>query len=208
MRFVKRTLLVAAVAVMACGGSPEIRVDETKGIPAVKGTTQIALASYTCGQPISSGDVTVTTTVVSGGCQFSFDKDVPVLKTTDYNNIPDFQGATNLVQRVELTVKVLKFSDATTGTALDPGTAITSASLSVNGQAVADKSTLTQLPKTVTLSGDALTQLKTKVDARQAASVHLTVVVVLPDTPKPPSQLKVDYDAQPALILGTGSLKF
>ncbi len=207
MRGTKRTLWMAALVLVACGGSAELRVDETKGIPPVKGSTEISLATYTCGQPITSGEVTVTTTVVAGGCQFSFDKDVPVLKAADYDKIPDFKGATNLVQRVELTVKTLSFADAATGTKLDLSTAVTSATLMVNGQQVADKSVLTQLPKTVTLSGEALNQLKTKVDARQPASVHLTVVMVLPNDPKPPSRLKVDYDAQPALILGAGGIK-
>jgi hypothetical protein len=37
--------------------------------------------------------------------------------------------------------------------------------------------------------------------------VHVTAVLVVPQTPKPPSQLKVDYDAQPTLVLGTGSIQ-
>lgn len=194
------------VALVACGPA-EVRVDEKQGIPSIKGSTEVALGSYTCGQPLTAGDFTVTTTAVDGGCGFFFDKDVPLLKTTDYQGIPELQGASNLVQRVELTIKTLAFADAATGTKLDVNTAITTAKLVVNGQTVADKSALSQLPKTVSLSGDALTQLKTKVDARAAAGVHVLVDVVLPDSPKPPARLKIDYDAQPALILGTTGIK-
>jgi hypothetical protein len=30
---------------------------------------------------------------------------------------------------------------------------------------------------------------------------------VLPDAPAPPKKLKIDYDAQPTLVLGTGEIK-
>ena len=31
-------------------------------------------------------------------------------------------------------------------------------------------------------------------------------VAVLPDMPRPPERLKIDYDAQPAIILGPGKI--
>ena len=49
-------------------------------------------------------------------------------------------------------------------------------------------------------------ELKAKVDARQPASVHTTSVVVIPSSPPPPKQLKIDYDAQPTLVLGPGKV--
>jgi hypothetical protein len=149
----------------------------------------------------------VTTQVVTGGCQLTFDHDVQVLTAADYQKIPALQGSSNLVQAVELQVTQLSFTDATTGTALDLSTQVTSATLSMNGQQVADQTTLSHLPTTVTLQGDALTELKTKVDARQPASVHTTVVLVLPSMPPPPKQLQIDYDAQPTLVLGTGNVQ-
>lgn len=185
----------------ACGPA-EVRVDETKGLPPVRGTTEVALQSFTCGMPITSGEVRVETKVVAGGCELSFNRDVPVLKAEDYTNIPDLRAATALVQRIELTVKSLRLSDGATQQPLDVTTRVVSAQLSVNGQLVAEKETLTQLPKTVTLSGAALELLKGRIDARQPASVQTRVVVVVPSMPAPPQRLVVDYDTQPAIVLG------
>ncbi|MEW5742106.1 MAG: hypothetical protein AB1938_24535 [Myxococcota bacterium] len=202
-----RGVLATAVAVWVTACGPvEYRIDETKGVPAVTGSTEVQLGgSFTCGTPITSGQYTVSTKVVTGGCEFSFDQDVEVLKASDYQNIPDLAGASNLVQRVELKVKKLSFADGQ-GQVLDVQTRITSATLSVNGQVVADKATLARLPATVSLQGDALAPIKAKVDARQPASVRARCVVVLPDDPAPPEKLKIDYDAQPAIILGPGKI--
>lgn len=202
----RTTALAMLVLVATACGPVEYRLDETKGIPPVTGSTEVQLGgSFTCGQPITSGQYMVTTKVVTGGCELSFDQDVEVLKASDYSNIPDLQGASNLLQRVELTVKKLSFADGT-GAALDLQTRITSATLSVNGQVVADKATLSKLPAVVSLQGDALATVKAKVDARQPASVRARCVVVLPDMPAPPDKLKIDYDAQPAIILGPGKI--
>jgi hypothetical protein len=198
---------VGVMCVVGCGPA-ELRIDGSKGIPEAKGgtTIDISTAGWTCGSPITSGTSTVTTTVVTGGCQFAFEQDVQVLKASDYAGIPEFQGATNLVQRVELEIRTLTFTDATTNTVLDAQTRVTSATLSINGQQVADKTALSNLPKTVTLQGDALTPLKAAIDARQAASVHAKCVAVMPDSPPPPAKLKIDYDVQPAIIVGPGKL--
>lgn len=198
-----RQSVVAVLGVMtmlACGQAAEVRIDETKGIPPVKGTTDVQLGSFTCGMPITSGGVTVQTRMVANGCELSFDQDVPVLRAEDYTNIPDLRAATSLVQRVELVVKRLAFTDGSMP--LDLATRVTSAQLSVNGQLVAEKDTLSSLPKTVTLSGAALDQLKAKIDARQPASVRTRVVLVLPSMPPPPQRLVIDYDSQPSIILG------
>jgi len=194
--------VVAALTMWACGQAAEVRVDESKGIPPVKGSTEVALGSFTCGMPIVSGDVTVQTKVVGTGCELSFDRDVPVIRAEDYTNIPDLTAATALVQRIELTVKKLAFTDAATSMPLDLATRVTSAQLSVNGQLVAEKDSLTSLPKTVTLAGAALDATKSKIDARQPASVRTRVVLVLPNMPPPPQRLLIDYDSQPAIILG------
>jgi len=204
MRF---SAVAGVLVVLGLGCGPvEVRLDETKGIPAVKGSTEVNMPALTCGMPITSGDYTITTRVVTGGCELSFHQDVQVLKASDYQSIPDLQGASRLVQRVELQINKLAFADAATGQTIDASTRITSATLSVNGQQVADKSILSALPKTVTLAGDALTTVKAAVDARQPASVHADCVVVVPDSPKPPDRLKIDYDAQPAIILGPGKV--
>ena len=200
--------VVAAMVVCACGVAPEIRVDESKGIPPVKGTTEVQLGTLNCGMPITSGDVTVQTKMVAGGCELSFDRDVPVLKAEDYTNIPDLKAATALVQRIELTVKRLAFTDGATNMSLDLATRVTSAQLSVNGQLVAEKESLTSLPKTVTPPGAALEPMKSKIDARQPASVRTRVVMVLPAMPPPPQRPVIDYDSQPAIILGAKAPTF
>ena len=51
-----------------------------------------------------------------------------------------------------------------------------------------------------------MTPLKAAIDARKPASVRVRVVVVVPNSPAPPAKLKVDYDAQPAIIVGPGKL--
>ena len=97
---------------------------------------------------------------------------------------------------------------AATSTPLDLATRVTSAQLTVNGQLVAEKDSLTSLPKTVTLSGAALDAMKSKIDARQPASVRTRVVLVLPNMPPPPQRLLIDYDSQPAIILGAKAPTF
>ena len=201
-----RSAVLVAMALTACGPA-EIRIDETKGVPPVKGDTEITISTnFTCGQAIPAGDKMVATRVVTGGCEFTFDDTLQVLTAADYEVIGDLKVSSNLVQRVELTIKKLAFVDAATGTALDLNTRVTSVVLSVNGQKVADKAAIASLPVVVRLEGAALTALKAKVDARQPASVAVKAVAVLPDMPRPPERLKIDYEAQPALIIGPGKI--
>lgn len=199
-------LVVVAWGLAACG-PVEVRIDETKGIPSVKGDTEVSIpTNFTCGSTIPTGTKTVTTRTVADGCEFTFDDTIEVLAASDYEQIPDLKVTSNIVQRIELSIKKLAFLDAATGTALDLNTRVTSVVLSVNGQQVADKSTIASLPSVVSLEGSALAALKTKVDARQPASVAVKAVAVLPDMPRPPERLKIDYEAQPAIILGPGKI--
>lgn len=207
MHGTKRVAVGLVVAILGACGPAEIRIDETKGVPPVKGSTELTLEAFTCGQPITAGAATVTTKVVTGGCELSIDKEAPVLAQADYAKIPDLQGASSLVQRVELTIKKLTFTDSATGTVLDLNTRITSATFAVNGQQIADKASLVNLPKTVSLQGDALSPIKTKVDGKQPFNVQVKVVVVVPDSPRPPTKMKVDFEAQPAIIVGPGTIK-
>lgn len=204
---IKRTAVVlAALAIAACAPA-EIRIDETQGVPEVKGSTEVSIPSnFTCGTAIAAGDKTVATRAVTGGCEFTFDDTLQVLKASDYESIPDLKVASNIVQRVELNVKKLAFTDAATGMVLDLNTRVTSVVLTVNGQKVADKAAIASLPTVITLEGAALTTIKAKVDARQPASVAVKAVAVLPDMPRPPDRLKIDYEAQPALIIGPGKI--
>jgi hypothetical protein len=197
--------VVAGLSMCACGPA-EVRIDDSKGIPAVKGTTEVQLGTFTCGTPIVAGEVMVQTRAVSGGCELKFERDVPVIKASDYDSIPELSGATRLVQRVELVVKRLAFTDPATQAPLDLNTRVTSAQFEVNGQVVADKASLSALPKTVTLSGAALDAMKSRIEARAPASVATRVVLVLPTMPPPPQRLVIDYDTQPAIVLGPGKI--
>jgi hypothetical protein len=201
----KTRAFLACVALCAC--NPEVRVGAADGIPPIQGSSTFSLDTFTCGQTFTTQDgYTVTSSTVTPGtdCQLNFDNDVQLLKQSDYSNIPELKGASNLVQGVELQVNKLAFTDTMTSMALDLNTQVKSATLSVNGQQVADKSKLASLPATVDLTGAALTQLKSAVDARAALTVHVTAsIVVIQPIPK---NLKVDYDAQPTIILGTGAI--
>lgn len=200
-------LLCCAVASSACGlfgGTNDLRIDESDGVPDIAGDESVNVpANFTCGTPIAEGGITVTTTVVSGGCEFKLDQDVEVLKASDYSQYADLATiGTRLVKAVEITVLVLEFRDASTGQKLDLQTRVTSATLSVNGQQVADKAALANLPLVVQLTGSALTPIKSKIEAKQPVTVRATAVVVLPNTPAPPSRLGIRYQAKPAIILG------
>ncbi len=206
MRLLILPVVLASVA--ACNiVQPEIRVGAGQGIPSISGTAEVDLDTFTCGDTIPAGAYVVTTKVVTSGCELSFDKDIEILSASDYQRIPELGSATALLQTVELKITQLAFIDATTNAALDPMTRMKSAAFSINGQLVGDKSTLGALPKTVTLQGMALAPLKSKIDQRLPATVKATSVVVLPDSPPPPKKLRIEYDAQPTLVLGAGELK-
>ncbi len=150
--------LACCAVLVAC--NPEVRVGASDGIPSLNGSSDFTLGDFTCGEPITAQDYTVTTTVQSNGdCLLAFDNDVTLLTADDYQNIPDLKGASNLVQEVDLTVNKLSFTDAATNTALDFNSVCRSPQRSrADGQQVADKTTLPSLPVTVVLTGDALTK--------------------------------------------------
>ncbi|MBL8953759.1 MAG: hypothetical protein JNK82_23490 [Myxococcaceae bacterium] len=202
-----KRLSAASVAVLCACGPAEVRVGEGK-IPKIEGDQTFTLGQYTCGNPITAQGYTVSTRSINGDadCEFTFDQLVEVIRAADYQNIPDLQGASNLVQKVELRVEALAFVDASNNMPLDYNGYVKTLALNVDGQQVADKSTLASLPTTVALTGAALTNIKTRVDARQPASVHATAIMVVPKSPAPPPELKVTYKAQPTVVLGPGNV--
>ena len=197
--------LVAFCFLFACGPA-ELRIGAGQGIPAIKGNQEFSLDNFTCGKPITSQGYTVTTVDKGDDCEFNFDQTVTVIKASDYDQIAEFKVPTNLVQALELEVRKLTFIDAVKGTGLDTDNYVKTMSLSVGGQFLADKSSLSSLPKTVRLEGEALNEIKTKVDARQAATTKVTAQMLVPKTPPPPAKLKLDYEAQPTLVLGAGKI--
>jgi hypothetical protein len=203
----RRAVLSALVVFSGCGlfgPASDNRIDEADGVPNISGSETVDIpANFTCGQPITSNGVTVTTTAVTGGCQFTLDQDVQVLKASDYQQYAELASiGTKLIKSVEINIITLDFTDASTGQKLDLATRVTSATLSINGQQMADKAQLANLPFVATLEGNALTPIKSKIEAKQPVSVSAVAVVVLPNTPAPPAKLGIKYDAKPAIILG------
>jgi hypothetical protein len=199
-----RPVLMCAVLALSGCGLLEVHIDETRGVKPLSGTTTVDLpTSAVCTGTFTSNNVTVVATQVTGGCQFTIDESLEVLKPSDYASISELSIVTNLLKRVELTIKTLAFTDVTTppGVALDLTTQVDSATFTVNGQQIADRSTLTGLPKTVVLSGAALDPVKSAFNARHSIEVHVVVVVVIKDGHRP-SKLKIDFAAQPDFILG------
>jgi hypothetical protein len=203
----RRALLSSIVLLSACGlfgPSSDNRIDEQDGVPDIAGNETVDIPSnFTCGMPITSNGIIVTTTVVSGGCEFKLDQDVQVLTAADYQSYAELASiGTKLVKSVEIKILTLEFKDASSGQVLDLQTRVTSATLSINGQQVADKAALANLPFTATLEGNALTPIKSKIEAKQPVSVRASSVVVLPNSPAPPAKLGIKYEAKPAIILG------
>jgi hypothetical protein len=196
-----RVLAVAAfVALSAC--SPEIRLGEKDGIPPVNGASEVALDTFHCGETISSDGFVVTSMKVDQGCELTFDRDLEVISAADYARLADLRGAGNLLKAVELEIRTLRFVDANTQEELDPQTQLRDATLSVNGQVVADRGTLTSLPKRVVLKGNVIQELRAQIEARKPAVLHTRAVVVVADEPPPPRRLRVEYSAQPTIVLG------
>lgn len=202
---------VSAVCTVACGPL-EYTLDNSVGIPPIRGSSEVALSSFNCGDTIPAGKLTVATRAVAEGCELSFGEEVEVLKASDYDSIPALKtnglpgGGVKLIQRVEILVNKLLFTDVDAAQALDLNTRVSAASIVINGQTLADKASLVSLPAKVSLSGEALDVFKTNFDKRAPIKVGVRVLVVLPPSPQPPANLKVDYDAQPAVVVGPGKL--
>jgi len=200
--------LALAFAVMSCG-PVEVRIDKKNGVKAVNGTLTASFrdsngTKFACGDTIvgsdASQDYTVTTKVVSGGCDFSFDQSVEVLREADYATIKEFKEAVHYLNRVEVQVQRLDFFDDN-GTKFDIGR-LKEMRMTVNGQTVLDLDEIGALPRTVTLSGDALNTIKSAVKNRQRCTAHVTAHVLVLDRDTP-TGVRCEYESQPTLILST-----
>ncbi|MBS1148643.1 MAG: hypothetical protein H6Q89_341, partial [Myxococcaceae bacterium] len=124
-----RLCTLPLLALTACNFvQPEIRIGAAQGIPSISGTAEVELVAFVCGNVIPAGAYSVTTQVVSGGCELSFDKDIEIVSAADYQRLPELGSATTLLQRIEVKITKLGFIDADTNVALDPQTRINSAS--------------------------------------------------------------------------------
>lgn len=215
----KRVLAAAVFTVFAVACGPlEITIDDKQGIPPLKGEFEFPLNAFTCGQDIAAGNFTVKTRAYPSdagatGCEFSFGEQVPLLKPEDYAKISAFaSGAgganTNLVKRIELRINEFKLENTAGATPviMPIDTSVTSADIKLNGQALANKTNLVQLPSKVTVSGDLLNGLKASIDKREAVTVGVVVSLVIPNSPPPPAKMKVTYNTQPAIVVGPPDL--
>ncbi len=199
-----RFLIVATLLSMtAC--LPEIRVGPKEGVPPISGSTEIPTDLGACGEPVAGSAGTATTRKVAGGCELTFTQDVQVLDESDYAQISNLTSFSGLLEAVELRLEQFDFVDVATNTPVNLVTQVTAATLSINGLFVADKTILTSLPKTLRLSGPALSPVKDAIYNHRPVSLRINAVVVLPDNPPPPRNLRFIYQGQPTLVLG-GSL--
>lgn len=198
----KRIASLAAVVWMSACGLAEFRVDESNGLKGASGKVEVAIPSnFVCGSTTTTGGTTVTSEKVSGGCQLTAQRLQVLLSATDAKRYASLKTGTAFLKRIELALKTLSFADGN-GATIDLSTQVTTATFSVNGQQVVDKTTLTSLPALVTLSSPVIDPLKAAFAAGQDVSATLSAVLVLPDSVTPPSQLNVTYVVQPALIFG------
>lgn len=201
-------VLLGAFA-LSCG-PVEIRLSKAQGIKPVTGALS---ASYTggtfaCGDSIigdtATQSYTVTTAPVLGGCLFTFDQDVEVLADADYKTIKEFTSLANTLNRVELEVRRLDFSDGD-GKRFVIGERIHEIELWVNGQQVLNVDELGQLPMTVVLKGEALEVMKRAVKNRTRCTAHVVAKVVVRDAATG-NGVRCDYDSQPTLVLSSSEL--
>lgn len=211
----RSALMFAAMTLVACGagGGPEFTLSDGEGIKPIEGSVEVTIdtSTFHCGDTLPAGSKSVTTRVVTGGCEFSFDDSVEILKASDFASIKGLKESASLVKRVELDVERLDLLDVTTapGTKLDVATRVTSVNLTVSGQVVIpDKAALTNLPLTVPLQGEPLERVKSAIKSQSAVAMPVKGVAVLPDEPAVPGKLRIEYRVVPAVVMGVPGFTF
>lgn len=201
-------VILGAVA-LSCG-PVEIRLSKGQGIKPVTGTLSASstAGTFACGDSIigdtATQSYTVTTSPVLGGCLFTFDQDVEVLADADYKTIKEFSSLARTLNRVEVEVRRLDFSDGD-GKRFVVGERIHELELWVNGQQVLNVDELGQLPMTVVLEGEALEVMKRAVKNRTRCTAHVVAKVVVRDAATG-NGVRCDYDSQPTLVLSSTEL--
>lgn len=198
-----------AFSMVACG-PVEVRIGKAEGAKALNGSLVAHVdtaptSTFKCGDVITAQDTlqkyTVTSRVVTGGCEFTFDQDVEVLAKADYDQIKEFKAAVHFVNRVEVKLSRLEFFDDD-GARFDLDTRIRDLELWVNGEQVLDIDQVRNLPRVVTLSGEGLKVIKAAVKNREACSVHVLARVVLLDSATR-TGVRCEYESQPTYIGST-----
>lgn len=209
-RLIKSIAPALCVLAMIGCGPVEVRVGKEQGAKALNGAVaaRIPTTTFQCGDTVTASDTTQTYTVVSravaGGCEFTFDQDVEVVKVADYDAIKEFKVALKYLHRVEVKLGRLEFFDDS-GAKFDPDTRIRDLSLSINGEQVLDTEALKHLPKIMNLQGDGLRVIKAAIKARQACSVHVTAKVTILDAATK-TGVRCEYESQPTYIGSTDEI--
>lgn len=181
---------------------PDITLGKDEGIPPVSGSTTINVPQdYMCGAPITDPNAKyqVSSSGTQDACTFTFKQDVTALKSSDYSDRPELVGA-QAINGVNIDVTKFAITDAATG--MQP-TGLQSVNGKAFGETILTKDDLAKKPPfTKEIEGPAIDALKDKVSNKQDIVIPIEVVVVVALTPTPPAQLKLDFDAQPNLVIG------
>lgn len=201
--------LLALVGLTSCGPL-EIRISKEQGVRPINRTftADIGGTNFKCGDTIigedSSQEYVVTSAVVPGGCQFSFDQQVEVLTEADYDTIKELKRAVRLVDRVEIEVTRLDFYDET-GDRFDIETRIRDVEFWVNGQLILTRDQLGKLPQTFVLEGESLRTIKEAVKNRQTCTAHVVAKVTILDANRPTS-VRCELESQPSIIISSSEI--
>lgn len=201
-----------AFSLSACGPL-EVRIGAAEGVKPLTGNAAAkidttATSTFHCGDVITAQDnlqtYTVTSAVVTGGCQFTFDQKVEVLSVKDYDEIKEFRAAVHFIHRVEIDMKRLEFFDDN-GAKFELDSRIRDLEVSINGEQLMNQEQIRLIPHTLVLAGSALTLIKEAVKNKQACSLQVMAKVTLIDTAVP-TGIRVEYDSQPTYVGSTVEL--
>ena len=199
-RSLRALLFSLPFAAVACGVLPDVRLGKDANIPPISGSTTISIPQdYMCGDPImdSEGKYTVKSSGDASSCTFTFNQKVTAIKASDYDSNPQLEGA-QVVNGVDIDVTKFAFVDPATGKQPDNLRDLTGKAFD---EVILTKEDLTQtLPFTKKIRGAAVDALKDQVQAKEDIIIPVDVVVVV--SLPPPAQLRLDFEAQPNLIIG------
>lgn len=201
--------VLSVLGALALGCGPvELRLGNEQGLRPIRGSANATTdaGAFTCGNAFTGSDpaFTVTTATILGGCAFTFDRDVEVIAVADYGTVKELSALAPTLDRVELDVRRLDFSDGD-GTRFVVGERIHELELWVNGQQVMNVEEAEHLPMTVVLKGEALEQMKRAVKRRASVTAHVVSKVVVRDAATV-TGVRCEYDVQPTLVLSTAAL--
>lgn len=197
-----RALLFSLPLAAGCGVLPDVRLGSDVGIPVISGSTTIAIPQdYECGDPITdpNGKYKVTSSGKASECTFSFKQDVVAIQASDYDSIPQLEGA-RVINGIDLDVTSFAVRDPATDK--EP-TGLLSLDGKAFGVTILTEDDLDEAPPfTKSVTGEPVEALKSQVQAKQDIVIPVDVQVVVDLSSAPPEKLELDFEAQPNLIIG------